>query len=394
MTEPGRLAPIDVASGYLFGESPDVEPLPDPGRRPSPRRELEAAVAEALRRPPCLVAFSGGRDSSAVLALAAAVARREGLPLPIPFTHRFSGAPGAEESEWQELVIRHLRLDDWATSQIDDELDSVGPIAARALTRHGLYWPANAHLIVPALEAAAGGSVLTGAGGDQLLDPGRHRRLAASLALRAAPRPRDLVRLALAAAPAGAREAVRRRRDPPRIECPWLRPAAVAALVDAAVRDAAREPVRRPAFVEWVWRSRSTQAGLRIMRSLAGDAGALLVHPFFSPAPIAAFGAWAGRNPPRDRTAAMRALFSDLLPASVCERRSKAVFAEPFWGRRTRAFAATLRPDDVDSELVDGTRAVEFWARPEESGVPVFRSLTLLQSAWLARAPASREPVE
>ena len=60
----------------------------------TPRAAFEAAILPGLRRSPCLVSFSGGRDSSAVLATATAVARREGLPLPVPITHRFPSATG------------------------------------------------------------------------------------------------------------------------------------------------------------------------------------------------------------------------------------------------------------------------------------------------------------
>lgn len=74
---------------------------------------MEHAVLPAVSRPPCVVTFSGGRDSSLVLAVAANVARREGLPQPVPATINFKGIKTAEESSWQELVIRHLGLDEW-----------------------------------------------------------------------------------------------------------------------------------------------------------------------------------------------------------------------------------------------------------------------------------------
>lgn len=90
---------------------------------------LEAAVLPALCRPPCLVVFSGGRDSSAV----PAVARRSGLPDPMPATNRFRGSPATKETEWQELVVRHLGLTDWHVLDRDDELDVIGPVAEQVL---------------------------------------------------------------------------------------------------------------------------------------------------------------------------------------------------------------------------------------------------------------------
>ena len=55
---------------------------------------LEAAIMPALLRSPCLVSFSGGRDSSAVLAVAARLARGAGLADPIPITIRVPAARG------------------------------------------------------------------------------------------------------------------------------------------------------------------------------------------------------------------------------------------------------------------------------------------------------------
>jgi hypothetical protein len=47
------------------------------------RGVLEELISPALERPPCVIGFSGGRDSSSLLALATHLARREGLPMPV-----------------------------------------------------------------------------------------------------------------------------------------------------------------------------------------------------------------------------------------------------------------------------------------------------------------------
>ncbi|HZC13844.1 MAG TPA: hypothetical protein VE270_07480, partial [Thermoleophilaceae bacterium] len=73
-------------------------------RRGSRRAAFEDVVRGALQRPLCVVSFSGGRDSSAVLALAMHVARCDGLPLPIPLTMRFPRYARTNEDEWRELV--------------------------------------------------------------------------------------------------------------------------------------------------------------------------------------------------------------------------------------------------------------------------------------------------
>src|SRR3954471_2913458 len=176
-----------------------------------PAAALEAAVRPAVQSGRCFVSFSGGRDSSAVLAAAAAVARRESLPQPIPVTLRASEVPLADESDWQESVVGHLGLDDWIRLEIGDGLDAVGPYARGALERHGLLWPFNAHFHAPMLEQAAGGTLLTGIGGDE--------RWSASTA-----DPLRLRRRLLQLAPFRLRRAVLAPRVA--IEFPWLRPRA------------------------------------------------------------------------------------------------------------------------------------------------------------------------
>src|SRR5262245_48806678 len=132
------MSPSEVVIGYVFGQV-EGHATRD-GGGPDPRAALESAVRRALLRAPCGVAFSGGRDSALVLAVAAHVARRDGLPEPVPITRRFV-APEADEAEWQEDIIRHLGLAEWHRVELADELDVVGPIAAEHLREHGLVWP-------------------------------------------------------------------------------------------------------------------------------------------------------------------------------------------------------------------------------------------------------------
>src|SRR5487761_457194 len=107
-----RMTPTETAWGWVTGGLP--APLPPRCRHGgSPLAAMEATILPALARPPCVVQFSGGRDSSLVLAVAASLARREGMAPPVAFTHRFPAVPGADEDEWQELVIRHLGVADW-----------------------------------------------------------------------------------------------------------------------------------------------------------------------------------------------------------------------------------------------------------------------------------------
>ena len=72
------------------------------------------------------MSFSGGRDSSALLAVALNVARRQGLPEPVALTLRYSENTDTEESAWQKLVVDHLRPKAW-------EIVEVAPDAAEFL---------------------------------------------------------------------------------------------------------------------------------------------------------------------------------------------------------------------------------------------------------------------
>lgn len=270
-----RLSPLELASGAVWGTDPEVAPLPPALAGLTARAALEDVVRRALRRPPCVVSFSGGRDSSAVLALAMHVARRDGLPLPIPVTTRFPRYARANEDEWQELVIRHLGVSDWTCLVFDDELDIVGPYARRVLAQHGLLWPANAHAHLPIAEQAACGSLLTGVGGDELLSPDALSvRVNQVLMRQVAPRPRDVLRIGAFYAPRAVRRMAMRRRSALIPACPWLTPAADRVMRAGLLDDAIAEPLRWDESLDrgW-WRSRYRRLGEDSLRRVAAMCG-------------------------------------------------------------------------------------------------------------------------
>jgi asparagine synthase (glutamine-hydrolysing) len=69
-----RLTPLELAAGFPRPDATPTGPGPTPKAGFEPLAAFRAVVRAALKRPPCLVSFSGGRDSSAVLAVAAASA--------------------------------------------------------------------------------------------------------------------------------------------------------------------------------------------------------------------------------------------------------------------------------------------------------------------------------
>ncbi|GGM53269.1 hypothetical protein GCM10011608_42680 [Micromonospora sonchi] len=67
-------------------------------------------------------------------------------------------------------MIRALGLaEHWHILPAGDDLDLVGPVAGRLLHRYGVLHPSNLHFHLPIIELAAGGALLTGVGGDQML---------------------------------------------------------------------------------------------------------------------------------------------------------------------------------------------------------------------------------
>ena len=68
--------------------------------------------------------------------------------------------------------MRHLRLPDWERIEISNELELLGPVSGPVLRRHGVLWPPFSYIHVPILGRARGGTVLTGAGGDEALSRG------------------------------------------------------------------------------------------------------------------------------------------------------------------------------------------------------------------------------
>ena len=371
-----RPTPLEVASMKVFGIDPETPPLCVAESADSPRQALEAAILPALARPPCVVAFSGGRDSSLLLAVAAHVARREGLPSPVAFTLRFPESPTAEESQWQELVIRHLGLGDWIRREIRDELDFVGPLAQRVTLRHGLLWPANVHFMVPPATQAAGGTLLSGVGGDRVLSSGPDDLLGRS---RTRARLRNLLRTAYRSLPQQAHAPRHARRI--RANAPWLRAAAVDELV-ARLLVQPSEPRACDARLDHVHRERLHTLARHGIELVAKSEEAQAVTPFLDARFLASLARFLGRRGVGGRTEVMRILAGDLLPEQLITRSTKAVFPEAYCNRHTREFVRAWAGEGVDDGLVDvqhlrallGDGSDHWW---------LGRTAILLQSAWL-----------
>jgi asparagine synthase (glutamine-hydrolysing) len=372
---PRALSPLEVATSLLFGFCERAEE--NGNGHLDPRAELEALIRPALMRAPCVVGFSGGRDSSALLACALALARREGWPEPVPVTLDF-GTARTDEREWQELVVAHVRPRDWVRVAVRDELDLVGPLAAPGLRRHGLLFPANAHLIVPLAREAREGSVLTGVGGDDTFGRWTWHDLGSVAAGRRPARPGDVRRLAHALAPQWLRAEVLRRRAP--LTLSWLRPEIKRAVTRRVALELSSAPLTWSARMRWSARWRSWQVAAQSIALLGADHGAAVHSPFLHPSYLGALARAGGRWGWGDRTDTMRALFADLLPEALIARATKAEFGEPLFGEHTRRFALQWDGRSGLEGLVEAEVIRRVWTAPQ----PHALSAIALQAAWLA----------
>ncbi|MFI0793944.1 asparagine synthase-related protein [Micromonospora rubida] len=355
----------DVACGIVLGLEPAAPaPAARSGPAPAPLVALERAVLPALRRPPCLISFSGGVDSSLVLAIAARVARREGLPDPVPVTWRFTDAPRAEESPWQDRVIAELGLaQQWQILQAGDDLDLVGPVARRLLTRYGQVHPPNRHLHLPIIELARGGALLTGVGGDQILAGWRRRP--GSLRARL-----------------GRLRARWRNREPEPF--PWLRPEVARQARRAFRAEQRAEPHRLAGRVAWHLRRRDLTMTRASLAAVAADHAVLAVTPLLDDGFAAALAAHHGGLRSPSRRELLAAIADAALPPLIVAPRRKATFDEVFFRAATRETVGAWDGGGVDESLVDVAALRREW-----SDWPVNpRTAALVQQVWLAGRPA------
>lgn len=371
-----ELAPLELATSTILGPASGDPPLPTASSHFTPLAAMEHAVLPAVARPPCVVTFSGGRDSSLVLAVAANVARREGLPPPVPATINFTGIKTAEESSWQELVIRHLGLDEWVHRDITTDLDFVGPLATDVLKRHGILWPLNVYVHQALIHHTTGGSLMTGMHGDSVFGGGRWLMANQVLTGRRRPTMRDGTRVAFAVAPQWMRQRVFQHRA---WEVPWLLPARQRDFQREIARSQASEPRRWDHWIDWFGNHRSLHLAMESMTALTRDVDALLVQPLAEPGVLAALRGAGRARGIGDRTNLMRSLFDTLLPDVVLARPDKAQFGPAFRGVPSRAFARDWQGDGVDTDLVDPEALKREWQSESMNS----RSALLMQAAWL-----------
>lgn len=375
-----RFSERDVALGFLFG----AEVSRSTGNRPAddPARALRAALRPALVNAPCVLAFSGGRDSSLLLSVAADLAAREGLDPPVALTFRYPGDEHAEESSWQQLVVDHLSRRglafDWECVDIGPELDVLGPLVTPILRAHGApLWPPALGSTVLLAQLARGGSLITGDYGDEVL--GGHRATVLRMALRSGGRRlhrAEWQEVMIAAAPGPVRRALLGRRIEGR---EWLRPTLRREWWQRCVRHEAAQPLRWDASVRFPLRQRAAIVGMRTLRAVAAWYGCTLVEPLGTPGFVASLAAFGGRWGIGGRSACVRLLAEGLLPEAIIQRRDKAYFNASRFGTATADFVRSWDGSGLDDDLVDAELLRAVWSADL---VPAPTAM-LLQRAWV-----------
>jgi hypothetical protein len=319
-----------------------------------------------------------------LLAAAVSTARREGLPLPIPITLSYPGVPDADEAQWQRRVLDHLDLTERAVLVVHDEHDALGSIATQVLLRHGLMWPPNLAPTWRMMDAARGGVLLTGEGGDEVFGLKRITPLTKLLKARGRVDRRVYPHAVRALAPASLRRRATLQQGYRRF---WLRKPVEELLAQRDADDIVAYDLHAGKHTWQFAARRCARRGYDTVRTLGAEIDVDYIQTFAEPEFVAAvvgaagFWGWTGR------TATMRYLFGDLLPRAVLERSTKATFTNAVFTERTREFARQWNGDGVDSTLVDPELLRDNWL----SDFPHAPTMNLLQQAWLASRSVDRD---
>ena len=328
--------------------------------------------------------FSGGRESSVWLAMATRYARCHGHDDPVPMTLRYPGLASTEQLRVQELVIAQLGLSDWQRVEPDDNLDLIGPIAAEALRLTGPFWPPNAYLMAPLIQAARDGVFVLMTGISDFFAWWRWAPLAGVLSGHRRPRSRDVALLGAMLTPVAVRaRAARRQRMPPPL--PWLRPAAERQALALLTERQAAVPVRfdHAATTQITHRCFTGAAGtFRALGEAFGTTTELPLSRSGAVGSLAGAGGWRGFG---EQRAMLERLAGDFLPPDLLARRPTPDLGPIFFGEPSREFAGNWTGAGLDKSVVDTEALRRNWL----SDRPDPRTACLLQYAWLAEQLAS-----
>lgn len=388
----------ELAWGWIAGFDESTPPIPHGSSAMTPAEALQQILLPFLVRQPCVVMFSGGRDSSIVLGAAVAAARRYGLPLPVAATLRFPSEPSTDESKWQAMMLDKVGRDvEWVKLEFDDELDALGPYATAILGQFGQMWPQGLHCLAPIAELAMGGIVLTGEGGDELFNA--HR---AGFPLRLVRRrgrvERDIwLRAIRSVGPRALRRVFVNRESLRQVaERNWLTPDSRQRLSEVVTVRELDRPMHWGRSIGTVPVTRSTLVARWNRDIVFGSRNVQFFDPLLDPVLVRALQNAGGALGYTGRAEAMRVLFGDLVPIELCNRVQKSTFNAPMLGRHTREFVESWDTRGIPLEFVDFDKLTENLL----SEAPAACNIGMMHRAWVTqrlaglRVQSRKDPLE
>jgi asparagine synthetase B (glutamine-hydrolysing) len=359
-----------------------IPPSPARDEREQNRRQgvwetLVRAIVREVDHSPVYVQFSGGCDSSLVLAAAVEACRRTDHTPPIPVTLRYPNLPETDESDYQDLVVGHLGLTEWRIHQEPDGFDLLAPAAIEGLRRFGLVWPAPPLAMLHFYRSHEPGLWLNGEGGDESLGP---RRIGGLFnAWNAARRKQGRAvagNLANTFAPQSVRE--RRIRIYDHVDLGWLSPDLQAEYLGVARRYWTWQPLRPSRYAERYLELPAVQLARHNIAAIGGLAGHKVCMPLMSPDVVHVVTDCSTSQDVRSRTRVLRRHATEHLPSEIVNRRDKRFMGPVFFNSATREFAR--RWDGRTSYVeIRASWLKEEWMKPEPSAM----TMLLLQHAWL-----------
>ncbi len=287
-------------------------------------------------------------------------------------TLRFDDDPESNEDEWQRIVLDHLGIDHRVEIDARGRSTMTGPYAETLYRRHGLLYPANLHTHLAMALHFEGGSIITGAGGDEVFASPAEPLLRV-LAGKLRPRPAHVASFARNSLPGREARAARTLMA----THTWVRPEVRQELERRVGRAYWDAPRRYDAGLRH-WVQDRYYVGLQETLAAVGQtARCSVVAPFLDHRFLASFATHAGFAGPTSRTDAMRELFGEFLPAATVSRSSKATFTAALHAVE-QEFLDEWAGEGVPLDLVDPEVLRTEWA----TAAPHACTSLLLQSAY------------